>query len=156
MNTISTRKRVVQGLFRASLSFVGDTAWFNSNHRPVAFPLYERMSGALYSPYPTVSYKKWTAPSVAGPDASKLLKFEWVAEDGTVISTAGQYNVVPLAQIGYIPISIVGPEQSLNLLPAGLKRSIEDTPPTEGTWEVDIGMTTCVLWMTLTGNNLPS
>ena len=160
-SVISTRKRAVQCLYRAPLTWPvrgSGIAWFNADHSSVSVPLNESMNGYLYSNKPIVSYKSWTAPSTSGPDGLKVIQFDWVDSSGTVIDTvnyAGRLLVDPLNAGGYIPVAILGVDRSFNVLPAGLKQTILDYPPTEGTWDVSCGLETGVLLMTLQGNNLP-
>ena len=94
-----------------------------------------------------------------GPDGNKVLKFEWVDEDGNVIDSLGpegQITLNPTAQIGYIAVPLAGVRRELNTLPAGLKQTLVDYPPTQGTFEVSAGFKTATAWMTLYGNNLPT
>ena len=157
-----SRKRAVQMMFQIVFNWAvrgTGIAWINSDHRATSYPLYDSMVGNLYSKKPVWDSKFWTADSVLGPDGNKVLQFEWVDESGNVIDSLGpegQITLNPTAQIGYIAVPLIGVRRELNTLPAGLKQTLVDYPPTEGVFEVSAGFKTATAWMTLYGNNLPS
>jgi len=119
--------------------------------------LYDSMVGALYSKKACVSSSRYTADFVGGSDGFKELIFEWVDEDGNVIdvdNASGTLTVSPNDGAGYRSVALIGVPRRFNTLPAGLKQRIVDHPPTNGTFDAEIGFTSAVAWMTLFGNNL--
>lgn len=157
-----SRKRAVQMMFQITLNWTSrgsGIAWINAAHERTSFPLYDDMTGNIYSASPVVSSKSWTAGDVTGPDGYKQLRFDWVDPDGVEIdpdNAAALLTFQPLNPVGYIDVQLSGVRRELNQLPAGLKQTILDYPPTRGTFDCEIGFTNATAWMTLYGNNLPS